>query len=215
MNTPLGANTRAPIRRYEFDEAAFVENMRAGEELFMTPDAEVDALLASLPQRKVGAVTSNQTPRCPILWVVVIRAVIRERERASPCFARPSLTTLTPSTSSAARDSPASVPSPAPSKPQASHHHQKRIPPSRTPRPDRPISLWQVLFTNTGEAPARRALQLLGLQHHFEKVYGADFMGDVCKPQPKAFQMARAYSPPPLTLAKRSHTPQIPVSCFS
>jgi hypothetical protein len=49
MNTPLGANTRAPIRRYEFDEAAFVENMRAGEELFMTPDAEVDALLASLP----------------------------------------------------------------------------------------------------------------------------------------------------------------------
>ncbi|KAK3233022.1 hypothetical protein CYMTET_56639 [Cymbomonas tetramitiformis] len=44
------------------------------------------------------------------------------------------------------------------------------------------------IFTNTREVHAREALELLGLSSYFLEVYGADFMGDCCKPQEAAFQ---------------------------
>ena len=50
--------------------------------------------------------------------------------------------------------------------------------------------LW--VFTNTGEASAERALELLGVAHYFKGVLGADFMGDVCKPQHQAFRKVTA-----------------------
>ena len=43
------------------------------------------------------------------------------------------------------------------------------------------------IFTNTGEEPAQRALKQLGIEQYFEGVLGADFMGDICKPQGEAF----------------------------
>eukprot|EP00873_Tetraselmis_striata_P027315 jgi/Tetstr1/447579/TSEL_034956.t2 len=44
------------------------------------------------------------------------------------------------------------------------------------------------IFTNTGEASARRALELLGISEHFDGVLGATFMGDMAKPQLEAFE---------------------------
>eukprot|EP00976_Prorocentrum_cordatum_P013863 276612-Prorocentrum_minimum.AAC.4 len=84
------------MQGYEIDAQEFTENMRAGEELFMKPDPEVQKFLASLSQP---------------MWV----------------------------------------------------------------------------FTNTGERSAERALELLGIRQYFEGILGADFMGDICKPQHEAF----------------------------
>ena len=44
------------------------------------------------------------------------------------------------------------------------------------------------VFTNTREVEAEKALKCLGIREHFEHVYGADFMGDLCKPEEAAFQ---------------------------
>uniref|UniRef100_A0A7S0N4B3 Uncharacterized protein n=2 Tax=Pyramimonas obovata TaxID=1411642 RepID=A0A7S0N4B3_9CHLO len=84
------------MQGYEFDAQEFTAYMRAGEELFMKPDPEVQDFLASLSQP---------------MWI----------------------------------------------------------------------------FTNTGEAPAERALELLGIKQYFQGILGADFMGDICKPQHEAF----------------------------
>lgn len=43
------------------------------------------------------------------------------------------------------------------------------------------------VFTNTREVEAEKALKCLGIREHFEKVYGADFMGDSCKPEARSF----------------------------
>ena len=45
----------------------------------------------------------------------------------------------------------------------------------------------KILMTNTREGPARRALACLGVSDLFAGVYGADFMGDTCKPEEGAF----------------------------
>ena len=45
----------------------------------------------------------------------------------------------------------------------------------------------KILMTNTREGPARRALACLGVSDLFAGVYGADFMGDACKPEEGAF----------------------------
>ena len=46
------------------------------------------------------------------------------------------------------------------------------------------------IFTNAREREASEALRALGVQNCFEEpIYGADFMGDVCKPQEDAFRM--------------------------
>ena len=44
------------------------------------------------------------------------------------------------------------------------------------------------VFTNTREVEAEKALRCLGVRDHFLGVYGADFMGDSCKPEASAFQ---------------------------
>lgn len=44
------------------------------------------------------------------------------------------------------------------------------------------------VFTNCAEKQAIEALQVLGLEGEFDGVYGADFMGDVCKPERAAFE---------------------------
>mmetsp|Transcript_10286 Transcript_10286/g.19446 ORF Transcript_10286/g.19446 Transcript_10286/m.19446 type:complete len:274 (+) Transcript_10286:1-822(+) len=46
------------------------------------------------------------------------------------------------------------------------------------------------VLTNTGEGPARRALECLGIEQHFQGILGAEFMGDMCKPQLEVFQKA-------------------------
>jgi len=46
------------------------------------------------------------------------------------------------------------------------------------------------LFTNANEKSALHCLKLLDLEGVFEGVIGADSMGDVCKPEPAAFQKA-------------------------
>lgn len=46
------------------------------------------------------------------------------------------------------------------------------------------------LFTNCSEKHANHALELLGLKDCFKGVIGADMMGDICKPEPAAFQIA-------------------------
>jgi putative hydrolase of the HAD superfamily len=48
--------------------------------------------------------------------------------------------------------------------------------------------LKKYIFTNTREVEAEKALKCLGIREHFEHVYGADFMGDMCKPEEAAFQ---------------------------
>jgi FMN phosphatase YigB (HAD superfamily) len=37
------------------------------------------------------------------------------------------------------------------------------------------------IFTNAREREAIEALVALGIESHFDKIYGADFLGDVCK----------------------------------
>lgn len=44
------------------------------------------------------------------------------------------------------------------------------------------------IFTNARETEALQALSALGIRDCFEdKIYGADFLGDICKPQKEAF----------------------------
>lgn len=43
------------------------------------------------------------------------------------------------------------------------------------------------VFTNCNEKEAEEVLGLLNIRHHFKGVYGAKWMGDTCKPDPKAF----------------------------
>lgn len=49
----------------------------------------------------------------------------------------------------------------------------------------------KIVFTNCAEKQAKEALDVLGLAAHFPgdgDVFGADAMGDVCKPETEAFQ---------------------------
>eukprot|EP01025_Chloroclados_australasicus_P065183 TRINITY_DN8847_c0_g1_i2.p1 TRINITY_DN8847_c0_g1~~TRINITY_DN8847_c0_g1_i2.p1 ORF type:complete len:265 (+),score=17.65 TRINITY_DN8847_c0_g1_i2:81-797(+) len=46
------------------------------------------------------------------------------------------------------------------------------------------------VFTNCNEKHAALALSQLELKHHFEGVVGSDTMGEVCKPDKEAFQIA-------------------------
>jgi putative hydrolase of the HAD superfamily len=46
----------------------------------------------------------------------------------------------------------------------------------------------KIVLTNCAEKQAIEALQVLGLEGEFDAVYGADFMGDVCKPERAAFE---------------------------
>ena len=43
------------------------------------------------------------------------------------------------------------------------------------------------IMTNCAEKQAIEALDVLGITNHFDKIYGADFMEDICKPQKEAF----------------------------
>jgi putative hydrolase of the HAD superfamily len=44
------------------------------------------------------------------------------------------------------------------------------------------------IMSNCAEKEAKEALECLGVTKYFEHVYGADFMGDICKPDPKVFE---------------------------
>ncbi|CAM9888268.1 unnamed protein product [Choristocarpus tenellus] len=48
------------------------------------------------------------------------------------------------------------------------------------------------IFTNCNEKEAEEVLHILGIRHHFKKVYGAKLMGDYCKPDREAFDMVMA-----------------------
>ena len=45
------------------------------------------------------------------------------------------------------------------------------------------------IMTNCAETEAKSLLELLGISNHFNKIYGADFLGDICKPEKDAFEM--------------------------
>ena len=45
----------------------------------------------------------------------------------------------------------------------------------------------KVIFTNCREAEAIDMLRILGVEDLFSKVYGADFLGDTCKPEEDSF----------------------------
>ena len=45
----------------------------------------------------------------------------------------------------------------------------------------------KVIFTNTRECEAKKALECLGISKYFDKVYGADFMDGDCKPSEAVF----------------------------
>lgn len=47
----------------------------------------------------------------------------------------------------------------------------------------------KIIFTNCREKEAIKIMELLNIHDCFEKVYGADFMGDVCKPQKESFEL--------------------------
>jgi putative hydrolase of the HAD superfamily len=42
----------------------------------------------------------------------------------------------------------------------------------------------KVIFTNCREREALEALVALGIENHFERIYGADFLQDYCKVRP-------------------------------
>ena len=44
------------------------------------------------------------------------------------------------------------------------------------------------VLTNCAEKQARECLEQLGIEDEFEEVYGADFMGDSCKPEKEAIE---------------------------
>lgn len=50
----------------------------------------------------------------------------------------------------------------------------------------------KVIFTNCREKEAIRIMEILNIHDCFDKVYGADFMGDVCKPQRESFERVLA-----------------------
>lgn len=43
------------------------------------------------------------------------------------------------------------------------------------------IPLPKFIFTNAREKEALEALVILGIESYFDKIYGADFLGDICK----------------------------------
>jgi pyrimidine 5'-nucleotidase len=47
----------------------------------------------------------------------------------------------------------------------------------------------KVIFTNAREKEAMGIMHLLGIDNYFDHVFGADFMGEVCKPQVESFQL--------------------------
>ena len=51
------------------------------------------------------------------------------------------------------------------------------------------LSYKKVIFTNCREKEAIEILKLLNIYDCFDKIYGADFMGDVCKPQKESFEL--------------------------
>ena len=44
------------------------------------------------------------------------------------------------------------------------------------------------IMTNCAEKQALECLDMMGVTHHFDKVFGANFMGTMCKPEEAAFQ---------------------------
>ena len=50
----------------------------------------------------------------------------------------------------------------------------------------------KVIFTNCREKEAIRIMEILNIHDCFDKVYGADFMGSVCKPQAESFELVLA-----------------------
>ena len=55
-----------------------------------------------------------------------------------------------------------------------------------------PAACPKYIFTNAREEQAEEALECLGVRHHFVGVFGADLMGDVCKPERAAFDKVLA-----------------------
>ena len=53
------------------------------------------------------------------------------------------------------------------------------------------------IFTNAREEQAIEALICLGVERHFDGVYGSDHMGDYCKPEKEAFEKVLAALPLP------------------
>ncbi|GAB5034109.1 Hypothetical protein NocV09_01700710 [Nannochloropsis oceanica] len=51
------------------------------------------------------------------------------------------------------------------------------------------------IFTNAREEQAMEALVCLGVERHFDGVYGSDHMGDYCKPEKEAFEKVLAALP--------------------
>jgi len=51
------------------------------------------------------------------------------------------------------------------------------------------------IFTNAREEQAREALVCLGVEKHFDGIYGSDHMGDHCKPEKEAFEKVLAALP--------------------
>ena len=60
--------------------------------------------------------------------------------------------------------------------------------PSPSLLPSNPYRDLQYVMTNCAEKQARECLELLGVAGHFEHVYGADWLGSVCKPEEAAFR---------------------------
>jgi len=56
------------------------------------------------------------------------------------------------------------------------------------------------IFTNAREEQAREALACLGVERHFEGIFGSEHMGDHCKPEPEAFE--KVLKAIPLTLVE-------------
>lgn len=56
------------------------------------------------------------------------------------------------------------------------------------------------IFTNAREEQAREALACLGVERHFEGIFGSEHMGDHCKPELEAFE--KVLKAIPLTLAE-------------
>lgn len=50
----------------------------------------------------------------------------------------------------------------------------------------------KIIFTNCREKEAIQIMKLMNIHDCFDKVYGADFMGDICKPQKESFEMVLA-----------------------
>lgn len=48
-------------------------------------------------------------------------------------------------------------------------------------------SIQKHIFTNCREQEAETLLNALGVRHHFTRIYGADFLGDSCKPERSSF----------------------------